>query len=227
MSSSVYKEDPANFRDQLVKDGYVHLRDILSDEFVSHLTSFFEEMMRGEANESDDWQIKGKKRQFIFEFPSNAVAKEFRDGLAKLTGMDTQKITISERHLKVYDKHAAPYPAPHKDRSASTYSIGLPAFLPEGSSVCVFPELDPGPNTEERAVFLTDRDHPDLEKIYESEKCVMLNESVGDMVVFLGSALWHERVRGAGTAVLYIKCNETGEDPLGENVFAELAEADG
>ncbi|WP_112322091.1 hypothetical protein [Oceanibium sediminis] len=225
MAMQVYKRDPADYHDELNTKGYAHLKDILGDEFVEYLKSFFARMMREATNESEDWKIKGKKRQFVFEFPSREEALELRAGLARLTGMEVDKITISERHLKVYDDNANPYPAPHKDRSASHYSIGFPVHLPEGSTVCIFPDLDPGPNTEDRAVFLTERDRPDLAQIYENENCIMLNEKVGDIVIFHGSSLWHERLRGAGTAVLYIKCNETGNDPLGENVFAELAEA--
>jgi len=222
----VYSADPADFREELAANGYAHLKGILTKEFVEYLEAFYARMIEGAENESDDWKIKGKKRQFIFEFPSMEVALELRNGIASLTDMDPEKITISERHLKVYDENANPYPAPHKDRSASFYSVGFPVFLPEGSTVCVFPDLDPGPNTEDRAVFLTERDRPDLAHIYENENCVMLNESVGDMVIFHGSSLWHERLRGANTAVLYVKCNETGNDPLGENVFAQLAETD-
>lgn len=48
---------------------------------------------------------------------------------------------------------------------------------------------------------------------------MMLNEQVGDVIVYLGSAIFHERVRAAGTAVLYIKVKDTGQDPLGENIY--------
>ncbi|MGC9368062.1 MAG: hypothetical protein ACP5DX_00850 [Paracoccaceae bacterium] len=216
----IFKYDPGTLRADLQKNGYAHLKDVLSDEFVGQLQDFYESSMKDADTESEDWKIAGKKRQFVFNFPSSEAAQEFKTGLARLTGIDEDTFTISERHLKVYDKHANPYPAPHKDRSASFYSIGLPVFLPEGSTVCLFPELDAEPNKEDHAVFLTERDRPDLEKIYDNEKALMLNENVGDIVIFLGSALWHERVRGAGTAVLYIKVNGEGVDPLGENIYA-------
>jgi len=153
-------------------------------------------------------------------FRSVAAAEIFRDGMARLTGIGPQDFTISERHLKVYDEAADPWPAPHKDRNASHFSIGLPVVLPEGSSVCVFPDLEPGPNTEERAVFLSPPPGGTARDIYRSARAEILNERLGDMVVFLGSALFHERVNGAGTSVLYIKVNGRGEDPLGENIYA-------
>jgi hypothetical protein len=176
--------------------------------------------VRDASNERGDWKIAGKKRQYLFEFPSDREAHEFRRGMAKLTGIDPGGFTISERHLKVYDEKAPPWPAPHKDRAASEISIGLPVRIPAGSSACVFPNLAYGLNKEERAVFLTDRDYADPERVYQLEEAVMLNEQVGDLIAFLGSAIFHERVRPAGAAILYIKVNGSGRDPLGENIYA-------
>ena len=120
----------------------------------------------------------------------------------------------------MYDKEADRWPAPHKDRAASQISIGLPIHLPTGSSVCVFPDLDPGENEIEKAVFLTERDRGDIAEIYKNEKAVFLNERVGDLVVFLGSAIFHERINSPESAILYIKINGDGRDPLGENIYA-------
>jgi len=216
----MFKYDPGAFREQLERDGYVHLKDVLADDFVAGLRAFHDTALRDADAESRDWRIRGKKSQFVFDFPSVAAAEIFRDGMARLTGIGPQDFTISERHLKVYDEAADPWPAPHKDRNASHFSIGLPVVLPEGSSVCVFPDLEPGPNTEERAVFLSPPPGGTARDIYRSARAEILNERLGDMVVFLGSALFHERVNGAGTSVLYIKVNGRGEDPLGENIYA-------
>ncbi|GGB67875.1 hypothetical protein [Henriciella pelagia] len=222
----LFKYEPGSAHKQFKEQGYVHLKDVLADDFVDYMTAFYEETQKTASGEAEDWKVYGKKRQYVFEFPSQAVAEEFRDGLAALTGISPDGFTISERHLKVYDEAANPWPAPHKDRAASEVSIGLPVKLPEGSTVCVFPELQFGPNPEEKAVFMTDRDHPDLEHIYQKETCVMLNESIGDLVVFLGSSIFHERVKAAGAAILYIKVNGDGRDPLGENIFGDKSVAE-
>jgi len=215
----IFKYDPETGRADFDRLGYAHLKDIMSDDFIEYLEAFYKRSEAEAAPEATDWKIYGKKRQFVFDFPSPADANEFRAGMARLTGLDEDTFTISERHLKVYDEDAQAWPAPHKDRAASQISIGLPIKLPEGSSVCVFPDMERGPNTEERAVFLTDRDHPDLSHIYQNEKAVLLNESIGDLVVFWGSAIFHERVNAANAAILYIKANSDGRDPLGENIF--------
>jgi hypothetical protein len=51
---------------------------------------------------------------------------------------------------------------------------------------------------------------------------LLLNEELGDMIVFLGSTMFHERIRPRGTAVLYIKLNDENLDPLGEDIYAAL-----
>ena len=220
----IFNSDPGLYRERLLKDGYVHLKGILSEPFVKYIKNFYRQAMDEAAIETAEWRITGKKRQFVFEFPSDADALEFRAGIARLTGMDEKKVTFSERHLKVYENSANPWPAPHKDRAASTYSIGLPVDLPKGSSVCVFPKMGAGPNLEERAVFIKDGDRTDFSELYKTDDAVILNEQVGDIVVFLGSALYHERVNAGGTAVLYIKMNDDGRDPLGENLFSRMPE---
>jgi len=216
----LFNYDPGTAREDFVRDGYVHLKDILSQPILDYLVDFYQSAILDHATEQDQWQIYGKKRQYLFDFPSDETAEQFRDGMSRLTGIAPEKFTISERHLKVYDQHADAWPAPHKDRAASEISIGLPVHLPSGTSACVFPDLQFGHNQEEKAVFLTDRDRPDLKDIYQNEKCVMLNERFGDVIAFLGSSVFHERVNAAGTAILYIKVNGTGSDPLGENLYS-------
>lgn len=215
-----FKRNLSAYRDQLDRDGYILLKNILSDRFMASLKDFLARSQAGDVPEYGKWRIGGKKHQFLYDFPNQAFAEEFRDGIAALTGLDAEGLTISERHLKQYEADAPDYPAPHKDRGASKFSIGLPIHLGPETSVCVFPTLDRTPNEAERAVFMTEQDHPGLEGIYASPDALPLNEELGDMIVFLGSAIYHERIRPRGTAVLYIKVNDEGFDPIGENIYA-------
>lgn len=218
-----FKYNPAFYQTELKQSGYAHLKDVLSVEFVTALLEFYERVISDATVENTSARIAGKKRQYVFDFPSQEIALEFRSGIARLTGMTEEKITISERHLKVYDEATNPWPAPHKDRCASQISIGLPIALPKSSSVCVFPTMDHTANPNDKAMFLNQNDHADLDNIYQTEEAVMLNEKVGDLVLFNGSSIFHERVNAAGTAVLYIKINDNGDDPLGENIYSAQA----
>jgi hypothetical protein len=217
----VFTSDPGRYRQDLIKNGYAHLKSILSPDFVAWLEDFYRRAMANAVGEHLPGHIAGKKRQFVFDFPSEAAAEEFRSGMARLIGLNEALFTISERHLKVYEPESNPWPAPHKDRAASQFSIGLPIHLPKGSTVCLFPSLDRKPNEEERAIFMTERDHPSLAQIYQSEAAVMLNEKVGDVVIFNGSSVFHERVRAAGTAVLYIKVNDEDAIPLARTSISQ------
>lgn len=214
-----FKKDLSIHRQAFVRDGYVLLKDVISDRFMQYLQDFLMRSRMGEVAEYGQWRIGGKKHQFLFDFPSEDFALRFRDGIAALTGMAPDKLAISERHLKQYEDDAPDYPAPHKDRGASKISIGLPVYLGPETSVCVFPNLDRSANTSERAVFMTEQDNPGLADIYKSKDALLLNERLGDMIMFLGSTIYHERIRPRGTAVLYIKVNDEGSDPLSENVF--------
>ena len=49
---------------------------------------------------------------------------------------------------------------------------------------------------------------------------VALDPQPGDLVVFKGSAIYHERMRAAGSKILYLKLNALGLDPIGENLPA-------
>ncbi len=156
----MFKRDLSAARADLKRDGYVLLRDVLSDGFLDTLRDFFERSRAGTVAEYGQWRIGGKKHQFLYEFPDGETAEEFRRGIAALTGLAADRLTISERHLKQYEEDAPDFPAPHKDRGASHYSIGFPIHLGRETSVCVFPALDRTPNDSERAVFLTAQDHP-------------------------------------------------------------------
>jgi hypothetical protein len=220
----VFKADLGSYRAQFDRDGYVLLKNILSDRFMQHLKEFHQRTSSGELEECSTWRVPGKKLQYVFDFPSQAAADEFRVGIAKLTGVQEDKITISERHLKQYDEYAEEYPAPHKDRCASGISVGLPVYLGPDTSVCIFPSLDRSENTADTAVFLSAKPGADFKALYESDG-VRLHEEVGDLIVFQGSSMFHERSRPRGTAVLYIKLNDRGDDPLGEDLYSSTPKA--
>ena len=218
-----FKYDLTPFKAELHTKGYVHLKDVLSDAFVAELKEFNEKAMSLAADENKSAQVEGKKRHFVFGFSSDETAREFRKGIACLTSMDEGKITISERHLKVYDAKANPWPSPHKDRCASQISIGLPIALSKGSTVAVFPTLDLSENPNDKAMFISESDNINSQQAYIANEAVLLNETVGDLILFNGSSIFHERVNAAGTSVLYIKINDKGDDPLGENIYAPAA----
>jgi len=213
----VFNYDPGVANAEFMRCGYVHLKGILNSEFMDELTSMFNEAKESDKNEIKRSRIYGKKKQYLFSFSSAEDELEFRKGISRLTGISEAVLTISERHLYIYDSKAECWPAPHKDRAASEVSIGFPIHCPDGSTACVFPDLEFGPNPEERAIYLTNSEYASSDNIYKDKNTIMLNEEPGDIVLFLGSSLYHSRVNAAGTGILYIKVNGDKRDPLGEN----------
>ena len=46
---------------------------------------------------------------------------------------------------------------------------------------------------------------------------MVLYDKPGDVTAFHGSAVWHLRRQSASTVIVYLKCNDFGSDPLGED----------
>ena len=100
----MFNFDPGTAHAEFEQSGYVHLRGILKPEVVQNLSDFLNSALQENADEKGEWRISGKKRQFLYEFPNSDWAEEFRCGMAALTGIGHDDFTISERHLKVYDR---------------------------------------------------------------------------------------------------------------------------
>lgn len=204
-------------RSVLEKQSYIHLQSVLSERFVALLEDHASRIAANESEEIAEWHIPGKKRQFLFDFPSRDFLDGFRAGLADLTGMPADGIIISERHIKVYLDEAGDFPPPHIDRRAAEYTIGFPIRIPDASRVCFFPHFSREENQLERAVYADVSKETDMAAYYGDDRIVKIKGDIGDMIIFSGSTIYHERIRPAGSMILYIKVNASGRDPLGEH----------
>lgn len=201
-----------------LQDGsFVHLEGVLSDTFVSILERTGQEVANNTLPEIEAWHIPGKKRQYLFDFPSKEFFEEFCEGISQITGYPSDKVTVGERHIKVYLEDAPDYPAPHMDRHAAAFTIGFPIHIAEGSRVCFFPHLSRERNVNSRAIYADVPSNTDMAEYYNDERITSFEGKLGDMFVFHGSTIFHERIRPAGSVILYIKINAEGQDPLGEH----------
>ncbi|MEE9303126.1 MAG: hypothetical protein V3U84_04995 [Thiotrichaceae bacterium] len=214
MKNALFNTELHQYSKDFNKSNYVVMKDIISDKFLGQIRTFYEGTLDGSIAEREQFKIKNKKSQYLFEFSSNDDVLAFKEALCSVTGWEVDETILSERHLKVYDEQAADYPYPHKDRAASGISVGLPIHLPPQSELYVFPELEPGENEIENASFLSSKDYPIVNELYDRPDAISIKQNVGDMVVFLGSAMYHERVKASGTAILYCKLNNIGRNPL-------------
>lgn len=178
--------DPGVVRADLEQRGYVHSRGVLKQDAIDNLICFLKMTSQDCIDEHDRWQINGKVWQFLLDFPDSEITEHLCSEMAALTGVEYDALTISDRHLKVCDHDAQPWPAPDKDRAASQISIRLPVSVPDNMSAFLCLGLQSGQHLEECAVFLTDRDHPRLDKIYQHEEFLMRHRRPGVLVVFGG-----------------------------------------
>jgi hypothetical protein len=213
----VFSFDPAEHRDRFLSQGWVHIKNGVTPEFVEVMRSF----VARELNEERlrQFALEGKKGQGRFEFPDEVdFPGELYDAISTVCGLDRETIALSERHINAYNNDARPDPAPHKDRDASKVSVGL-CIEPADSEVVIYPgasrELNPFVSAATYYESLPDDQKPEV--VLTPDQEVTIRDEPGDVVMFYGSAIWHLRRRSAGSVNLYLKFNDFDYDPLGED----------
>lgn len=218
----IFNFEAADYREEFEAQGWAHIRGGVSPEFLEALRSFSssrdEHRVEGRA-------IGGSKAQALVEFPDAAdFPGEIFDTFAAMCGLQRAGMTLSERHLKAYDPDAPPEPTAHKDRFASQISVGLSIEIPDDSELILYPHDQVGANPYNVSAALLQNlppdHHPDLALAGARE--VVIDDAPGDVVVFPGSAVWHLRRRAADAVNVYLKMNDFGSDPLGEDPATEL-----
>lgn len=209
--------DPATARDEYRQRGWLHAAGGVSDEFLAHLTETID--ARIAAGELQGPGLAGAKQQFLFDFPPEMdLQTQLFVPVAEIFGLDPERITLSERHLKHYDLDADPDPLPHKDRLASTVSLGITIRAPEGTRAFLHldEQQDVNPFMAPHLLgSLRDDVHPAT--ALADSAAVEIRDQPGDVLGFAGSSVWHGRRDAAGAMLLYLKFNDFGADPLGED----------
>lgn len=221
MSMAFFQFDPAAYAAEYARTGYVHVKAGVSREFVQYALQLAQDLMGADAD-LKAWKFAGKKMQFLFDFPPGDQARDWRamkDAVSALSGLDRTRLTLCERHIKVYDANAPEAPPPHKDRVASEVAVGFPLVIAEGSHLAIYPDRHTDPNrfatTELHRRSLDPEALP--ERLLAGIAPVKIDLQPGDVVLFRGSSLYHERMKPAKSIVLYLKFNALRLDPLGED----------
>ncbi len=220
MSNKIFCFNPADYAEQFATEGYVHIKQGVTEDFYRKMAQQVEESMKSKTMK--DYAFNDKQ-QAMYEFPpcpeGGDYAEEVCQAVAGVTGLAAEDILMSERHVKAYDADAAAEPNAHKDRYASQISLGLSVHVKEGSTLVLYPydELDINPfNTsrEMRTSLSPDRyPEPRLKK----GRRVEIKDAARDVIMFRGHKIWHLRANPALTTMLYLKLNAFNCDPLGED----------
>jgi hypothetical protein len=221
----VFNFDPGDYRDLYSEQGWVHIRNGVSPEFLEvlrdfALRQFVEHKVEGKA-------IGGTKEQALYEFPEAVdFPGELFDVIAEVAGLNRGGMTLSERHIKAYDHDAPPNPIAHKDRFASQVSVGLSIDIPADSYLVLYPHADVSVNPYNVSAQLLEslEPHERPEVVLADAPEIRIHDRPGDVVMFPGSAVWHLRRNAANATNLYLKMNDFNSDPLGEDPFTEPRE---
>lgn len=208
---------PADYRTPYQDQGFVHIREGVTPEFHEYLVQFVNELA---AHRLAELAGKGNKEQALLEFPDEVdFPGELYDVVADVAGLNRATMVLSERHIKSYEADANPEPTAHKDRYPSQVSVGLSIHIPEASTLVLYPHDHVTPNPFNSAAELHASLQPDErpDVALKTAREVELDDTDRDVLIFPGSATWHLRRRGAGAVNLYLKFNDFGSDPLGED----------
>ena len=214
----IFAFDPADHRDTYAREGWVHIPSGVDPEFLAVLQDFAHR--RFAEHQVEGKAIAGTKVQALYEFPEEVeFPGELFDVTADTCGLDRPGMTLSERHIKHYDDDTPPDPVPHKDRFASQVSIGLSIDIPAGSRLVLYPHDDVWVNPYNVSSALLENLEPERHpaEALRDARPVEIEDRAGDVVMFRGSAMWHLRRDAANAINLYLKLNDFGSDPLGED----------
>jgi hypothetical protein len=218
----VFDFDPADHAGALRDQGYVHIREGVTREFHEFLVDYARQELGDHL--LPNFAIKGKKEQALFEFPRNVdYPGELFDVVSATTGLDRDGMTLSERHIQAYEANAAPEPPAHKDRFPSQVSVGLSVSIPAESRLVLYPysHREINPFNTSAGLYRQLQPHEKPEIVLSDAREVELDDRDRDVVIFPGSTTWHLRRRAAGSLNLYLKFNDFGCDPLGEDPYTE------
>src|SRR4051795_1236402 len=217
----VFDFDPSDYADAYAGEDYVHIREGMSPEFHAALVEYAQRELR--SHKIDDFAIKGKKEQSLYDFPEEVDIGELYDVVCATCGLDRANVTLSERHIQVYEASAAPEPPAHKDRFPSQVSMGFSISIPAASRLVLYPyshrEVNPFNTSAGLARHLQPHELPEV--ALKDARELVLDDRDRDVVMFPGSTTWHLRRNAAHALNLYLKFNDFGSDPLGEDPFTE------
>jgi hypothetical protein len=217
----VFDFDPHDYSAAYRDDGYVHIREGMSREFHAALLEYAARELT--SHKLDDFAIKGKKEQSLYDFPDEVDIGELYDVVCATCGLDRANVTLSERHIQIYEGSAAPEPPAHKDRFPSQVSMGFSISIPAASRLVLYPYSHREVNPFNTSAGLRNHLQPhELPRVaLKDARELVLDDADRDVVMFPGSTTWHLRRNAANALNLYLKFNDFGCDPLGEDPFTE------
>jgi len=214
----IFTFEPSEYQAEFAKNGFVLIKDGVDPDFLAVAIEQAEKQ-RSNDKDMDNWFFKGKKRQYLYDFDEWDFYQSGLITLAQTAGLTGDKVTLCERHIKVYEADAKAHVPPHKDRLAAQLTVGIPLFIPEETYIVLWPNDQRTTNClNTTALWRNSLDEENLpENMLKNIEPVKVYAEPGDVVMFLGSSIYHERENPANTRILYLKLNDMNLDPIGED----------
>ena len=215
---NIFTFNPESYQDEFAKNGFVLIENGVDADFLKAAIEQAEKQ-KSEHKDINNQHFKGKKRQYLYEFDEWDFYENGLKTLAKTASLSEEEATLCERHIKVYETDAVAQVPAHKDRVAAQLTVGIPLFIPEDSHIVLWPNdhltINPLNTT---ALWRSDHDEKDLpENILKDIEPVRVYAKPGDVVLFRGNSIHHERENPANAQILYLKLNDMHLDPLAED----------
>jgi len=215
---NIFTFNPVEYQEEFAKNGFVLIKNGINTDFLAVAIEQAEKQ-KIVQKELTNCFFKGKKRQYLYDFENWDFQSTSIETLAKTARLPVHKMTLCERHIKVYEPDANAHVPAHKDRVAAQLTVGIPLFIPENSHIVLWPDNDLAINPlNSTALWRSSLDENELpENILKDIKPVRVYADPGDVVIFRGNSIHHERENPANARLLYLKVNAMRLDPMGED----------
>ena len=215
---NIFTFNPEEYQDEFAKNGFVLIENGVDANFLEVAIEQAEKQ-KSDNKDISNQHFKGKKRQYLYQFDEWDFYDKGLKNLAKTASLSIEKATLCERHIKVYEPDACAHVPAHKDRVAAQVTVGIPLFIPEDSHIVLWPNdhlaINPLNTT---AHWRSSHDEKDLpENILKDIEPVRVYAKPGDVILFRGNSIHHERENPANARILYLKLNAMRLDPLAED----------
>jgi hypothetical protein len=213
-----WREDLSDYAAEFGANDFIVIKNGVHIDFLDYAKSQIDQCVEGGDISHSKRRLK---QEYLFEFPhQQETVVELVETIGALTGLPSKDLIVSERHLKIYREDAPQNPPPHKDRHGTQLSIGIPLEVGLDSRLILYPFHERGENRfdsyDDFLDSLSKEERP--ENALREIDPVVIDTRPGDLIVFWGSTIWHERTNAAGSKLLYFKMNALGLDPLKENL---------
>lgn len=155
--------------------------------------------------------VAGGDSPELYEFlPDSALLQYGVETLKQLTS--SKHLTVSRKNIMYYRKGM--HSPAHKDRKSLQYAVAIGVNNPFGSRLLLWPDANRDVNVGNHYRIYTEKmgSQEEVDAYLSTIEPVSLATNPGDVVIFPGNSMFHQRVNPLKACVYYLDFNEWGID---------------